>query len=114
LAVHAAVSAAVDRARAGDGPTLIEAVTYRLYGHVFGDRMTYVPAGELDAAWSAEPVGRFRLHLIDTSVLTEETARQIEADCDRLVAETLDEALTLVEPGAEELLTDVVAGSTGG
>jgi pyruvate dehydrogenase E1 component alpha subunit len=113
LAVHAAVSAAVDRARGGDGPTLIEAVTYRLYGHVFGDRMTYVPAGELDAAWSAEPVGRFRLRLIDTGILTEETAQEIEAECGRLVAETLDDVLTLAEPGADELLTDVVAGSPG-
>jgi TPP-dependent pyruvate/acetoin dehydrogenase alpha subunit len=59
-------------------------------------------------------VGRFRLHLIDTGVLTQETAQEIESQCDRLVAETLDEVLTLAEPGAEELLTDVVAGSTGG
>lgn len=114
LAVLAAVDDAVARARAGDGPTLIEAVTYRLYGHVFGDRMTYVPAGELDAAWSAEPVARFRHRLIDDGVLTEQAAAAIDTECERLVNETLDEVLALPEPDADELMTDIVAGSSGG
>ena len=113
LAVRAAVSDAVVRARSGEGPSLVEAVTYRLYGHVFGDRMSYVPAGELDAAWEAEPVGRFRRLLIEESVLSEETALSIEHECTRLVADTLDDVLTLDEPAATELLTDVVSGSTG-
>ncbi|HEY7946605.1 MAG TPA: thiamine pyrophosphate-dependent dehydrogenase E1 component subunit alpha [Acidimicrobiales bacterium] len=112
LAVHAAVSEAVARARAGDGPTLVEAVTYRLYGHVFGDRMTYVPAGELDAAWEAEPVARFRRVLVDGGRLSESEADGVEEECARLVADTLAEVLSLAEPGADELLTDVVAGAS--
>jgi pyruvate dehydrogenase E1 component alpha subunit len=108
LAVHAAVTDAAARARAGDGPTLIEAVTYRLYGHVFGDRMTYVPPGELDAAWRDEPVGRFRHHLLDTGVLSNAAADAVEEECAGLVADVLAEVLALPEPGADELLTDVV------
>jgi pyruvate dehydrogenase E1 component alpha subunit len=108
-AVFAAVAGAADRARAGDGPTLVEAVTYRLYGHVFGDRMAYLPAGELEAAWQAEPVARYRRQLTGSGVLTEEAAAEIEQEAVRLVTETLDEVLTLPEPGADELLTDVVA-----
>ena len=76
LAVRAAVADAADRARAGEGPTLIEALTYRLYGHVFGDRMTYLPPDELDAAWRDEPVGRFRRHLLEAGALTDDGARR--------------------------------------
>jgi pyruvate dehydrogenase E1 component alpha subunit len=109
LAVHTAVADAADRARAGEGPTLVEALTYRLYGHVFGDRMTYLPPDELDTAWLHEPVGRFRRHLLDAGALTDDTAQAIEAECALLVADTLAEVLTLPEPDPDELLTDVVA-----
>jgi acetoin:2,6-dichlorophenolindophenol oxidoreductase subunit alpha len=120
VAVHKAVVVAADRARAGGGPTLVEAETYRLYGHVFGDRMTYVPAGELDRAWSEEPVGRFRRHLVETGVLVDEEAHAVEQECARLVADTLEEVIALPEPGPDELLTDVTSstgtgtGRTGG
>jgi len=114
LAVYAAVRDAVGRARAGEGPTLVEAVTYRLFGHVFGDRMSYLPAGELDAAWKAEPVARFRRHLVQRGLLSEEAADRMERECAEQVAGTLEEVVGLPEPGAEELLTDVVAGAGGG
>jgi acetoin:2,6-dichlorophenolindophenol oxidoreductase subunit alpha len=120
VAVHDVVREAVDRARAGGGPTLVEAETYRLYGHVFGDRMTYVPPDELESAWRLEPVGRFRRHLIETEVLDDEAADSVEQECARLVADTLEEVIALPEPGPDELLTDVTAptatakGGTGG
>jgi len=114
LAVRAAVVEAAERARAGDGPTLVEALTYRLYGHVFGDRMAYVPPDELDDAWRREPVGRFRRELLEAGFLDEDGVRAVEEDCARLVAATLEEVLALPEPGTDELLTDVVARSTGG
>jgi len=117
-AVHGAVIEAAARARAGGGPTLIEAVTYRLHGHVFGDPMTYVPPDELEAAWRDEPVGRFRSRLMDAGLLTEDAARAVEEESASLVAATLEEVLALPEPGADELLTDVVStsgtGRTGG
>jgi TPP-dependent pyruvate/acetoin dehydrogenase alpha subunit len=111
-AVYAAVDDAAVRARAGDGPTLVEAETYRLYGHVFGDRMTYVPPEELDTAWRHEPVGRFRQRLLTGGLLSEESAAHVDDECARLVAETLEEVLTLPEPAPDELLTDVVAATT--
>jgi acetoin:2,6-dichlorophenolindophenol oxidoreductase subunit alpha len=109
VAVRRAVTEAVGRARAGEGPTLVEAVTYRLYGHVFGDRMAYVPPGELDAAWAAEPVGRFRGRLVGSGALGADAADALEEECARLVADALAEVLSLPEPGDDELLTDVVA-----
>ena len=52
LAVYAAARRAVDRARAGDGPTLLEAKTYRMKGHAEHDGQAYVPPGEIEE-WSA-------------------------------------------------------------
>jgi len=109
VAVYDAVSAAAARARAGEGPTLVEAVTYRLFGHVFGDRMGYVDPAELEEAWKQEPVARFRGALVERGVLTEEAAHAREARCATLAGGTLAEVLGLPEPGADELLADVVS-----
>lgn len=63
VAVADAMAEAIARARHGGGPTLIEAMTYRLVGHYTGDPGGYRPPGELEAARAAEPlvVGRARL-----------------------------------------------------
>jgi 2-oxoisovalerate dehydrogenase E1 component len=108
VAVREAVAEAAARARAGEGPTLVEAATYRLFGHVFGDRMAYVDPAELEEAWTQEPVGRFRRRLLEQGVLTEAAAAAIEARCAALAAGTLAEVLALDEPGDDEVLTDVV------
>jgi len=109
VAVYDAVADAVARARAGEGPTLVEARTYRLYGHVFGDRMAYVDKAELDAQWRGEPMARLRARLLDEGVLDEAGAAELEADCARRATTTLAEVLALPEPGPDEVLTDVVA-----
>ncbi len=109
VAVHGAVSAAARRARAGEGPTLVEAVTYRLFGHVFGDRMTYVDPGELEEAWKQEPVDRFRRTLVQRGLLTEVDADAVQARAAATARDTLAEVLELPEPGVDEVLTDVVA-----
>jgi pyruvate dehydrogenase E1 component alpha subunit len=56
VAVRDAVAAAVQRARAGHGPTLLEALTYRQVGHSRSDPATYRPAGELDAWLERDPI----------------------------------------------------------
>ncbi|HUY23234.1 MAG TPA: thiamine pyrophosphate-dependent enzyme [Acidimicrobiales bacterium] len=111
VAVYEAVAEAAAQARAGEGPTLVEAVTYRLFGHVFGDRMAYVDPAELAAAWEHEPVARFRRRLIEQGLLTEESAAEVEARCAARATGTLSEVLGLPEPGADEVLTDVVSRS---
>lgn len=64
VAVHAAVAEARERAIAGDGPTLIEAVCYRLSPHTTADDPTrYVPDGELEAAKERDPIETFRREL---------------------------------------------------
>jgi pyruvate/2-oxoglutarate/acetoin dehydrogenase E1 component/TPP-dependent pyruvate/acetoin dehydrogenase alpha subunit len=110
-AVYDAVVAAAARARAGEGPTLVEAVTYRLFGHVFGDRMAYINPAELEDAWRREPVARMRRTLVERGLLTEEAARGVEDRCAALAAQTLAEVVEAPEPVAAEVLTDVVSPS---
>jgi acetoin:2,6-dichlorophenolindophenol oxidoreductase subunit alpha len=112
-AVMEAVSDAARRARSGEGPTLIEAMTYRLYGHVFGDPMGYVERSELEAAWSAEPTGRFRQRLVDAGVFDDATASEIDSRNKAEATEALETALEDPEPDAAVLLTDVTAGTGG-
>ena len=57
---------AVQRARAGDGPTLIEAMTFRFHGHVMGDADAYMDPLEKQAAVAADPVPRYRATLLRT------------------------------------------------
>ena len=64
IAVRQAVGEAVEKARAGGGPTLIEAVTYRLSDHTTADDASrYRPAEELAEAWQREPIARLRTWL---------------------------------------------------
>ncbi len=58
--MYAAAAEAIDRARAGDGPTLIEANTYRLMGHFYGDQMPYMDPEEFQAALADDPIPSFR------------------------------------------------------
>ena len=55
---------AVERARAGEGPTLIEAMTFRFHGHVFGDADEYMDPAQKAAAIAADPYPPFRAKLI--------------------------------------------------
>lgn len=108
--VWRAMTDAVERARSGEGPTLLEALTYRLYGHVFGDQMTYVEKDELDRAWAAEPAGRFRNELIARGVLDETGADSIDSRSAVAVEEALERALSDPLPDPRTVLGDVYAG----
>jgi len=72
LAVYQVVADAVARARAGDGPTLIEAITYRLGAHTTADDPTkYRPEAEVEEWEKRDPIIRYRQFLMDRSMLTE-------------------------------------------
>ena len=98
LAVWDAMREAAARARRGDGPTLIEAKTYRTVGHHEGDPVTgsYRSQEEVDV-WTAKcPIVRFRSHLIDQGV----EAAKLEA-IDRRVAAVVDDALEFARTSPE-------------
>lgn len=105
--MYVAAGEAVARARAGEGPTFLECITFRLRGHAFGNTTEYVDPERLAAAEAAEPLGRCRRWLeadrqVDPAVLDRiETAAAAEVEA------AMVEALGGGPPGAEELLTDV-------
>ena len=85
--VASAVGEALERARAGDGPTLLEMKTYRYAGHSRADAAPYRPEGEFDRWYERDPINTYRSRLIEEGDLTAEEAGEIEARVARRVAE---------------------------
>ena len=109
-AVFEAAGAAVARARAGEGPTLIEAVTYRFMGHVFGvDTMEYMPKEEMAAALANDPVPAYRQRLIDDGAVSVDDMAALESVIDTEVSEAVEFALASSPPDPSETYTDVYA-----
>lgn len=109
LAVKSALDEALRRARDGDGPTFVECVTFRFRGHYFGDRMSYIPKEQLDAAMAADPVPRFRGHLAETGICDREELDRIDGDAAAAVEAALRIVMTADSPSIDELDQDVYA-----
>lgn len=109
FAMFAAAKQAIDRARAGEGPTLIEAMTYRFFGHVFGDQDAYMDKARKAEAMANDPVPRFRAKLIETGVASEDQLAAMEAGIEAEIDEAVEFALASPFPGVEELSRDVFA-----
>jgi pyruvate dehydrogenase E1 component alpha subunit len=109
IAMWNAARDAVARARAGEGPTLVEAVTYRFWGHLLGDAMHYMPKEERAAAMAADPVPRYRAWLVAEGHATEEELAAREAAIVAEVDDAVQFALDSPPPDAAELWTDVYA-----
>jgi acetoin:2,6-dichlorophenolindophenol oxidoreductase subunit alpha len=108
-ATYAVAAEAIARARAGGGPTLIEAMTFRFHGHVFGDADNYMDKAQKAAAVAADPVPRLRQSLIDQGIADETTLAAIEADIELALDRAVDFALASPYPTVEALKCDVFA-----
>jgi pyruvate dehydrogenase E1 component alpha subunit len=108
-----AMTTAIDRARTGSGPTLIEAMTYRLRGHTRYDPMAYIATGEVEAKVQSDPVPRFRGWLITEGHATETELAAIDAQAVRDAEEAWEFANDSPYPDAAELYTDVFAPASG-
>lgn len=109
--MYGAAHAAVERARAGDGPTLIEALTYRFHGHLLGDEQTYMDADEKAAAVEDDPLPKLRSRLIEEGIATEQSLEEMEADLDRQVREAIDAAADGPKPDPATITDDVFAAA---
>ena len=109
LAMYAAAKEAVDRARAGQGPTLLEAVTFRFFGHVFGDADAYMKKGEKDAAMARDPVPAFRAWLVQNGHAGEAQLAALEGAIEKEIDAAVDFALSSPTPELAELHRDVFA-----
>jgi acetoin:2,6-dichlorophenolindophenol oxidoreductase subunit alpha len=109
VSLYEVAGEAIERARRGDGPTLLEAVTYRFCGHYFGDQGEYIPADEFAAATAADPVPIFRQRLIDEFGVSPADLDAIEADAKAEVEDASTWAFDQPLPDPSELTTDVYA-----
>lgn len=111
LAVYAAAAEAVARARAGDGPTLIEAMTFRFNGHLVGDPGSYIPQEEYAAAQANDPYPRYRNWLLEAGHATNQQLDDIDAEVRQSIADAEAFAFSSPMPEASELGIDVYAQS---
>jgi acetoin:2,6-dichlorophenolindophenol oxidoreductase subunit alpha len=109
LAVLDAARTAVARARAGEGPTLLELKTYRRGGHFQGDPCKYRTREE-EADWlTRDPLERFRKQLLQAGVLSEDDMKQIDATLTAEITDAIDYALASPDPVPEQALEHVYA-----
>jgi len=108
-AVHEIVSQAVERARGGGGPTLVEAKTYRFTGHYIGDAEAYRAKEEVEEWRKRDPVLAVRSRLVEAGVLPEDGEDPAEAEARAAVEEAVDFAQRSEPPSVDAAFEDVLA-----
>ncbi|MEO0944602.1 MAG: thiamine pyrophosphate-dependent dehydrogenase E1 component subunit alpha [Pseudomonadota bacterium] len=106
-AVAEAVDAAVARARAGDGPSLIEAVTYRWRGHSKSDRNRYRSKDEIENWMTKDPIPRFATTLIEHGLMTDADVTALETEVDAAIEAAIAFAKESPDPLTAEATRDV-------
>ncbi len=107
LAVHAAAAELLKQVRAGGGPRLLHAITYRVKGHVSVDQAAYRNPQELQAALLTDPIARARAHYLALSGASAEQLDQIEREALEEVAQAVAFAQEAPWPDADSAYTDV-------
>ncbi len=103
LAVRAAAKTAVARARAGEGPTLIEAMTYRFRGHSLADPDELRSQEEKEYWLARDPIKQLASHLLEHNLATQEDLKAIEKEIQQRVDEAVEFAESSPEPDPSEL-----------
>ncbi|MFP5306067.1 MAG: thiamine pyrophosphate-dependent dehydrogenase E1 component subunit alpha [Gammaproteobacteria bacterium] len=109
VAMYHAARKAIERARSGGGPTLIEARTFRFRGHVFGDDGHYIPRDEYEAAKANDPYPRYRDWLAAQGHASAAELDAIEAEIGREIDAAVAFAFASAEPDEIEIRRDVYA-----
>lgn len=107
-AMYMAVEKAAERARHGQGATYLEAMTYRLWGHMMGDPEVYRAKEEVVQAWQNEPILRLSRRMKEAGYSDADLAR-LEEEADASIADALQFAESSPLPAPEDALTDVFA-----
>ena len=112
-AVYAAVRAGVSRAAAGDGPTLIEALTYRVEAHTNADDATrYRESSEVSGWLSRDPIARLETYLREAGLLDDSSAARLAAEAERLAENVRERMNADVSVDPAELFEHVYAQPT--
>jgi pyruvate dehydrogenase E1 component alpha subunit len=110
LAVHDAACRAVERARSGEGPSFIEAITYRFYGHHIGDIKTpYRSQDEISEWKKRDPLTGLKNLLVEKGIISPGELQNLESGIERAVAESVEFGKNSPLPSLEEVTQDVYA-----
>ncbi|MBI2316099.1 MAG: pyruvate dehydrogenase (acetyl-transferring) E1 component subunit alpha [Betaproteobacteria bacterium] len=110
IAVHAVTREAADKARRGGGPTLVEALSYRLGDHTTADDASrYRDAAALQEQWRLEPLARLRAYLARIGAWDKEREEQLARECAEQVAAAVQAFLAIAPPGTEEMFDHLYA-----
>ncbi|HET6443887.1 MAG TPA: thiamine pyrophosphate-dependent dehydrogenase E1 component subunit alpha [candidate division Zixibacteria bacterium] len=109
IAVYEVVDAAIERARTGEGPSLIECKTYRWHPHFEGEADTYRPPEEVAAWRKREPIAPFRGMLISLGVFSDEDLTAVDESIIQELEEAVDFSRNSPFPEPESALTDLWA-----
>lgn len=109
LAVRAAAQTAVERARAGEGPTLIECLTYRFRGHSLADPDELRSAAEKEAWQARDPISRFEAYLLEQNLANQDELKALQKQVTHLVEESVKFAEESPEPNPSELYRYIFA-----
>ncbi|TPD60262.1 thiamine pyrophosphate-dependent dehydrogenase E1 component subunit alpha [Emcibacter nanhaiensis] len=107
LKIYEAAGRAIARARAGEGPSLLEVETYRLAGHFMGDAEEYRTAEEKKSLEANDPIPKMRARLIEEAIITAEAADDIGIRMMAEVQEAFGRAASARYPAPEEALEKV-------
>ena len=109
LAVRAVAQEAVARARAGEGPTLIECLTYRFRGHSLADPDELRSKAEKEAWFARDPLKKLAAHLVEQNLASQDELKAIEKKIQAVVEEAVTFALESPEPDPKDLYKYVFA-----
>jgi len=107
LAVREAIESAVDRARDGDGPSFIEAVTYRYRGHSMSDPDDYRTKREEKIWKERDPIVRLAKQLRDQAIISPDDLKELQETINAMVDESVQFADSSAWPEMEELMKDI-------
>lgn len=107
--MYGAAKVAIERARAGEGPTLIEAMTFRFNGHILGEAGHYMDKAIYAEAQTKDPMPVLRARLLSEGIATEADLAEIEKDADSRIVAAIEAAMAADFPDVAELKRDVFA-----
>lgn len=107
--MYSACKDAIERARRGEGPTVIEATTMRMLGHAIHDGAEYVPRELLEHWEQRDPIALHRAHLIESTIASESTLDQLDVAARERISKAVDTAQNAPFPEASSLTDGVFA-----
>ena len=107
--VYKATSEALERARAGEGPTLLEAITYRYLGHSKSDANLYRTREEIQMWREQDPIQQFAMKLEEEGLLKEDEWRKLDEETRERIEEAFEKASKEPDPEPDSALEDVYA-----